>query len=281
VPGVLGESTSTDEESFSAGLLEYPQYTRPAEFRGREVPAVLQGGNHARVRAWRARRAIELTCARRPDLLARAAAAGQAAAAELAARTSVALVHHPVYDRTGAVVTSAVTNMDIHDIARSAATYGLAGYYAVTPVAAQRDKIERIVSAWPEQGGRGRGDGDEPRPDHRAEALSLIRVAPSIEEVVGELTRGAVAPLVVGTSADAGRAPEVPRVGFDWLRAEAVAADGRPVLLLFGTGWGLTESVIANCSCVLAPIRGRPAFNHLCVRSALAIVLDRLFGLRA
>jgi tRNA (guanine37-N1)-methyltransferase len=72
LPGVLGNPDSLCEESHSpatGGLLEYPQYTRPAEFRGQEVPEVLQNGNHAEIAAWRRRRALERTAERRPDLL--------------------------------------------------------------------------------------------------------------------------------------------------------------------------------------------------------------------
>ncbi|MCL5043780.1 MAG: tRNA (guanosine(37)-N1)-methyltransferase TrmD [Deltaproteobacteria bacterium] len=71
VPGVLGNPGSLDEESFGDSLLEYPQYTRPAEFRGLRVPAPLLSGNHAAVRAWRREQALKRTAARRPDLLAR------------------------------------------------------------------------------------------------------------------------------------------------------------------------------------------------------------------
>jgi tRNA (guanine37-N1)-methyltransferase len=69
VPGVLGDETSTADESYSAGLLEYPQYTRPPVFRGRRVPEILLGGDHAAVAAWRRRTALERTLATRPDLL--------------------------------------------------------------------------------------------------------------------------------------------------------------------------------------------------------------------
>jgi tRNA (guanine37-N1)-methyltransferase len=74
LPGVLGNEHSTKEESHSPetdGLLEYPQYTRPAEFRGAKVPDVLSGGNHAEIAAWRRREALERTAERRPDLLAK------------------------------------------------------------------------------------------------------------------------------------------------------------------------------------------------------------------
>ncbi len=69
VPGVLGNPESIEEESHAHGLLEYPQYTRPAEFRGRPVPEVLLSGNHARIATWRRREAFLRTVARRPDLL--------------------------------------------------------------------------------------------------------------------------------------------------------------------------------------------------------------------
>lgn len=70
IPGVVGKQASTEEESFSDGLLEYPQYTRPEEFRGKRVPEVLLSGNHAEIARWRRRQAVQRTRDRRPDLLA-------------------------------------------------------------------------------------------------------------------------------------------------------------------------------------------------------------------
>ena len=70
IDGVLGSEESTVEESFSAGLLEYPHYTRPQVYRGLSVPEVLMSGNHAEVDKWRARKSLEITRARRPDLIA-------------------------------------------------------------------------------------------------------------------------------------------------------------------------------------------------------------------
>ena len=69
LPGVLGDETSPESESFSSGLLEYPQYTRPADFRGYQVPDVLLSGNHEEIRKWRRVSALERTLRRRPDLL--------------------------------------------------------------------------------------------------------------------------------------------------------------------------------------------------------------------
>jgi len=70
VPGVVGNQESPAEESFTSGLLEYPQYTRPAEVRGHGVPEVLTSGDHAAIERWRRERATALTRERRPDLLA-------------------------------------------------------------------------------------------------------------------------------------------------------------------------------------------------------------------
>jgi len=69
IPGVLGKDESSAEESFENGVLEYPQYTRPAEFEGRTIPPVLTSGDHAKVSQWRAEQSRVLTKARRPDLL--------------------------------------------------------------------------------------------------------------------------------------------------------------------------------------------------------------------
>ena len=68
LPGVLGDDASSVDESFSQGLLEYPQYTRPAEFRGWPVPTVLQSGNHAAIERWRRAQAVRRTALKRPEL---------------------------------------------------------------------------------------------------------------------------------------------------------------------------------------------------------------------
>jgi tRNA (guanine37-N1)-methyltransferase len=68
IPGVLGEADSAMDESFSNGFLEYPHYTRPAEFRGLKVPGILLSGNHAAIEAWRKAEALKRTIERRPDL---------------------------------------------------------------------------------------------------------------------------------------------------------------------------------------------------------------------
>ena len=288
VPGVLGEATSVDEESHSAGLLEYPQYTRPlklvtgdatsAEIT-REVPAVLTSGNHAVIAAWRRQQAVARTARRRPDMFARftpTKADRKHLPPPLARRTHLALVHHPCVDRTGAVVTTSVTNFDIHDLARSSLTYGLAGYHIVTPITVHREKAAHIAQLWMEAEAAGAGLGA--MRDHRSHALRLVRTADSLETVISELTaEHGLAPFVVASSARRDAFPAAARRTPADLVTE-LSPEPAPVLLLLGTGWGLAEPQIPSVSHVLTPIEGASDWNHLSVRSAGAILLDRMFG---
>jgi tRNA (guanine37-N1)-methyltransferase len=280
VPGVLGEATSVDDESHSAGLLEYPQYTRPPTLGDHAVPAILSSGNHAAIAAWRRARSLERTARRRPDLYARfqpTAADRKLMPPPLASRTHLALVHHPVVDRTGKVVTSSLTNFDIHDLARSTLTYGLAAYHIVTPITSQREKAEHIASLWLEDQAGTPPSRKPPASGSRAHALALVRTADSIDTVIAELTAEyGTAPLVVGTSARPESFPTAQRRSPSELLAEASLIPG-PLLILLGTGWGLADSLIPSVSRVLAPIEGGSDWNHLSVRSAGAILLDRLF----
>ncbi len=270
VPGVLGAAESTEEESFSAGVLEYPHYTRPASFDGHAIPTVLSSGNHAAIAAWRRQQSLVRTAVRRPDLYKRLrlSPADVALAPPLAHRTHLALVHYPVVDRSGAIITTALTNLDVHDLARSAMTYGLAALHIITPVASQREKAEHIAAVW---------SADEDG-DHRSRALALVRTQSSIEDAIAAIgAESGREPTLVATSAQASSFPGAARATPGRLLSEA-AADPSPLLILLGTGWGLADSKIPVVSKVLTPIEGDSAWNHLSVRSAGAVLLDRLFG---
>ena len=268
VPGVLGNANSAAEESFSNGLLEYPQYTRPEEYRGMKVPEVLLSGDHERIKLWRAEQSLQLTRARRPDLLAGdRSATQQQRASDSAAPVYLALLHHPVYDKNGVVVTTAVTNMDIHDIARAGRTYGVSRFFVVTPVKALQKLALKIIHHWEF------GYGSDYNPT-RKEALTLARICDVLDDVIISIEQETgQKPLIVATSAR--RAGQ--RTSFTALK-EMLHRETRPFLVLFGTGWGLTEVTLSQADYVLEPIQGRTEFNHLSVRSAAAIILDRLLG---
>lgn len=260
LPNVLGNEASAVAESHSeelGGALEYPQYTRPVEFRGLGVPEVLKGGNHAAIDAWRAAESAARTRARRPDL---------AKPGPRPRRVAVALVHHPILDREGGTVTSAMTNLDLHDISRSSRTYGVSDFFIVHPIEAQRELAERIKEHWVD------GSGKRRIPD-RATALEIVRVVPSLEDVYAAL--GGRERVRVHTTAAKARDGEI--TTYAKARADLAAAEDT-TLILFGTGWGLTHEVVASADVRLEPILGPTDYNHLSVRAACAITLDRLLS---
>lgn len=180
---------------------------------------------------------------------------------------AVVLAHHPVLNRRGEVVTTSVTSLDIHDIARSARTYGADPYYLVSPIAAQREMVERIATRWV--------DGVEAG-HPRGEAIGRIRVAASIEEATDAFAAEIGGrPWRVATGANLRERLTT----FAGLRRDIRAGTWPGVLLVFGTGWGLTREVTEGADARLEPIPGLEGFNHLSVRSAVAIMLDRLLGL--
>lgn len=180
----------------------------------------------------------------------------------------LALVHYPVVNRRGETIASAITNLDLHDLARAACTYGVPVCYVVTPLKDQKDLVERLLSHWCE------GVGRELHPD-RAMALRRLRVVQSLgdvlEDILGETGRK---PLVWGTSARAipGALPHVEARNILESRSD-------PVLLLLGTAWGLADRVLEEVDALLEPIGGVSGYNHLSVRCAAAIMLDRLLSL--
>jgi tRNA (guanine37-N1)-methyltransferase len=180
----------------------------------------------------------------------------------------VALLHYPVYNRRGQVVCSAVTNLDIHDIARAGRTYGVRGFYVVTPLEDQQRLVGRLLSHWRE------GYGGRANPD-RKEALELVTVVASLPEAVARITVDVgTEPELLGTGARAARPI------LSYRQARERIHEGRPTVILFGTGWGLTSEVLDLATYVLPPVRGASSYNHLSVRGAAAVILDRLLGLR-
>ena len=278
LPGFMGKCESGDEESFSAGLLEYPHFTRPEIFEGHGVPEVLLGGDHAKIALWRHEQAILQTAAQRPDLLPNYRLTYKDR--ELIAAQPrfwpgknlyLALLHHPVLLKNGQSGTSSLTNLDIHDIARISRSYGLGGFFVVTPLQDQRGLLDSLILHWTS------GPGGAANPDRR-EALELVRPAESLAEVC-EYLQGACAfaPYLVGSSAR----PLLNRKGrekfpvgtFGEIRQKL---NDTPVLLLLGTSHGLAPEVLEMCQAMLPPLRWAGNYNHLPVRAAAAIMLDRL-----
>ena len=129
IPGVVGKSTAVQEDSFYSGMLDNPHYTRPASWQGSDVPEVLLSGDAKAIEKWRRRQSVERTLKRRPDIVGRAGIMPW-----LSGGAYVMEVHYPVLDKRGEKSSTAITGMDIHDIARACRTYGIKKYLLVTPL---------------------------------------------------------------------------------------------------------------------------------------------------
>lgn len=177
------------------------------------------------------------------------------------------LLHHPTYNKNKTVIATAITNFDVHDIARAARTYDIGRYFVIHPLDSQLELVSEILTYWRD------GFGAEYNAD-RKNALSILEPVHSLDECIQyiERTEGKV-PYIVAT--DAGSF--VNSVSYSELRHK-IEHDTRPCLLLFGTGWGIEGTLMQTFDYILQPILGRGEYNHLSVRSAAAIILDRLLG---
>lgn len=173
-----------------------------------------------------------------------------------------------MHNKFGEKVAVSVTNLDLHDMARVARSYGLGGFYATTPIQDQKALAEKLLSHWRE------GAGGKANPD-RAEAFSKVKVFDDIESAVLDIeAQTGQCPRLAATSARLDRRREAqPALTFgdvrNWLA-------NTPVLLIFGTGHGLAEEVLSKTDGIVRPLRYLDDYNHLSVRSAVAIIVDRL-----
>jgi hypothetical protein len=178
-----------------------------------------------------------------------------------------ALIHYPVLDRNGRTITSAITSLDLHDLARAARTYDLRAVYIVHPVAEQREFAVRVLDHW-------RMDHGRLYDSRRREALDLVETVADLEAAL-EAARAitGVRALTVYTSAS-----ERGGIGFRELREQLDSTVGPPLMLMFGTGFGLAPAMRERADLALEAVHGPGEYNHLSVRAAAAIILDRLRG---
>ena len=181
---------------------------------------------------------------------------------------NIALIHHPVVNKRAEIIGSAVTNLDLHDIARMARTFGVSNYFITTPYKDQQGLVEELLDHWR----TGYGATYNPA---RKEALSIVSQCESIDEVIARLTiQYGRRPLVITTSAH----KQSNLISYGELRSKIDKKE--PVVLLLGTTHGLSPEVMQNADGALPPIAGTTDYNHLSVRSAASIIIDRLLGLR-
>lgn len=182
-------------------------------------------------------------------------------------RLYIGLVHFPVYNKNHKRIASAITTVDLHDIARLAKTYDVKRFFVITPLDDQQALAERVRIHWT------KGYGARYN-YHRKEAIELVEVVPSLERAIEAIeAMEGEASLIIAT--DASQQNER-SISFE--RARCIVQDDKVVIVIFGTAWGLDKTVMESADYVLDPIVGRTDYNHLSVRAAVAIIIDRLAG---
>jgi hypothetical protein len=177
----------------------------------------------------------------------------------------IGLVHHPIFDRNKNIVATTVTHFDVHDIARVCRSYGVVKYHIIHPSESQLMFVARLKEHWSSRAGK------EFNP-LRAEAMKIIAVAKSIDEI----NQSEGFDKIYSTSAK--NHTQFPSITFSEVQAEIKNSSLKKILILFGTGSGLVPTVFEQCHALIEPIVGFEGsdFRHLSVRSAVAIVLDRI-----
>jgi tRNA (guanine37-N1)-methyltransferase len=273
IPGVVGKQESVAHESFSGPFVDYPVYTEPVTWQEYAVPEIVRSGNHGAIDRWRHEQSAQKTVLEHFNWFRsypRLTVEEKEFAARFVPSHYVALMHTQVYigdeHKKG---TSSVTSIDIHDGARSCKTYGIKNYFIVTPLQDQQKIVRKLLDFWMT------GFGVEYN-KNRCAAVKQTRLCADLQEVIAEITaQEGCAPVIVATSAR--EVQHQHRVG--WHDQVIVWKEKRPVLFVFGTGKGLIDEVVQQADFLLDPIEGLSDFNHLSVRTAIGIALDRWLGL--
>lgn len=179
----------------------------------------------------------------------------------------IGLLHYPVYNRHMKTITTSITNLDLHDIARVAATYELDGYFVIQPDDSQRQLAESVLSFWRTQ------EGQQYNAD-RYQAFTRLVLIDTLEHAIEDIQKTSEQVYLVVTDAK----PQSEMITYEAMRHLLQAEDEAAYLLLFGTGWGISREIMEKADYCLAPIQGLSSYNHLSVRSAAAITIDRLLG---
>jgi len=170
-------------------------------------------------------------------------------------------------DKTGKTVTTSVTLIDVHDISRSSKTYGADSLFVVHSSQTMRALVRTIKQHWD-------GDFGSRYNPNRQDALGVLSISASLDEALMQIERRTgKLPKIIATSARDGD----DRVSYSDMRAK-MTSSADSYLLIFGTGWGMGPELMARADYILKPIYGPTPYNHLSVRAACAIILDRLRG---
>lgn len=273
IPGVIGRTESVEQDSFSGAFVDYPEYTAPVEWKGHLVPEIVRSGHHAAIEQWRKERAAERTVLHHFQWL-RSYHSLDKADKQLARHHMPP--HYAVLMHAQVLIgpekkegTTSVTSIDIHDSARSAKTYDIKNFFIVTPLVDQQKIVQTLLDFWCQ------GAGIEYNRS-RHEAVKQVQLHGSLDEVIRQIEQQeGVKPILIATSAQVSRDNQM----LTYHDQEKVWIQKRPVLFIFGTGQGLSPQLLDRCDYLLLPLVGFTDFNHLSVRSAVAIIFDRWLGI--
>jgi tRNA (guanine37-N1)-methyltransferase len=272
VPGVVGKEESVQLDSFSGAFVDYPEYTRPVLWKGMEVPEIVRSGNHAAIDAWRQEQAVQTTVKKHFNWVRSipTTKVEQKLIRRYIPHHYIALMHNDIDLKEGRIGHTSVTSIDIHDIARSSATYDLQTFFIVTSLKDQQKMVEKMLSFWIDE--KIGGDYN----NNRHQAVRTVQLKSELDDVIASIEeKEGRKPLIIGTSARDGDTAKM--IGY--FEQDIVWQHDRPILFLFGTGSGMSESLLNRCDYMLPPLQGFSNFNHLSVRSAVAIILDKWLGI--
>jgi tRNA (guanine37-N1)-methyltransferase len=272
MPGIVGKSESVQLDSFSGPMVDYPEYTKPVEWMDLTVPEVLRSGDHKAIQTWRTVQAMSATVKKHFDWLRAWPLSKQdkVQASQFIPPHYVALMHTGIALKDGRVGTTSVTSIDVHDIARSSATYNFRNYFIVTPLQDQQKIVNTILNFWQE---KDLGIAYNPS---RHQAVSRVNVVSQLDDAIAAIEqKEGKKPLILGTSA---RFEHGVNNMITYHDQAKIWAYDRPVLILLGTGYGMGQDLLDRCDYFLPPLAGFCDFNHLSVRSAAAVIFDKWLG---
>ncbi|MFH1644431.1 MAG: tRNA (guanosine(37)-N1)-methyltransferase TrmD [bacterium] len=271
ISGVVGKTESVEKESFQTPFLDYPQFGLPKEWKGEQIPEILLSGDHAKIENWRKEQSCEKTLLNRFDWL-RSQELTRAVVDlcnKFIPNHYVALMHTDVIVNNKSGNTS-ITSLDIHDIARSGKTYGIKNYFVVTKIEDQLKILKEFLNFWLSDIGKEYNLS-------RYQAVERVLPARSLDDVIKQIReKEGTDPIIITTSAKDFEHKEK----IDFNSQGLVWKQKKPVLFLFGTGQGLSDEILQRSDYLLLPIEGLTDYNHLSVRSAAAIIMDRFLGLQ-
>lgn len=271
VPGVVGRQESVELDSFSGAFVDYPEYTAPVVWRGHMVPEVVRSGDHKKLQEWRRQQAVHSTVQDHFQWLRSSVMndTEKKLAASFIPAHYVVLMHSQVLVEQGKEGTTSVTSIDLHDIARSAKTFGIKNVFIVTPLIDQQNIVTTVLQFWQT------GHGVEYNKS-RHDAVKSVKLKESLDAVIESIKeQEGIEPICIATSARS----TAEKMQITFYDQQMVWKYKKPVLFVFGTGQGLASSVLQKADFVLLPVHGFSEYNHLSVRSAVAIILDRWLGI--